>query len=108
MVQAVVKKAMLPKQQLIILAICRFAEPVAVTSVNPYIVRSSNEIQQENICVRVSSTFTDIYNCLVFDIARDDPVVRDSDRSSGEILGLAVGLLLALTVPAGHSMGACL
>jgi hypothetical protein len=29
----------LPKQQLTILAICRFAEPVAMTSVYPYIVR---------------------------------------------------------------------
>jgi len=28
----------LPKQQLLILAICRFAEPVAMTSVYPYIV----------------------------------------------------------------------
>ncbi len=33
------KKALeLPKQQLLILALCRIAEPVAMTSVYPYIV----------------------------------------------------------------------
>lgn len=40
--QAMVKEEkralQLPKQQLLILAICRFAEPVAMTSVYPYIV----------------------------------------------------------------------
>ena len=38
MAKKVLAKATLPKQQLTILAICRFAEPVAMTSVYPYIV----------------------------------------------------------------------
>lgn len=35
----------LPKQQLTILAICRFAEPVAMTSVYPYIVSNYRPVE---------------------------------------------------------------
>lgn len=35
------RAAQLPTQQLLVLAICRFAEPVAMTSVYPYLVRGS-------------------------------------------------------------------
>jgi hypothetical protein len=38
MVKEVKRALQLPKQQLLILGVCRFAEPVAMTSVYPYIV----------------------------------------------------------------------
>lgn len=50
MVKDARKSLQLPKQQLLILAVCRFAEPVAMTSVYPYIVSI-----EEPLCASRSS-----------------------------------------------------
>ena len=58
----------LPTQQLLVLAICRFAEPVALTSVNPYLVGLKESIGVQNIFLRKGFLLTET--------ARDDTIFQ--------------------------------